>query len=60
MNCETSHSNNNTLRRAIKEVDEVTCRLVMVRRRASSESVAIGTTNGESGMCSSLNFMETS
>lgn len=37
-----------------------TCRLVMVRRRASSDSVDIGTANGESGMCSSLNLMEIS
>lgn len=37
-----------------------TCRLVMVRRRASSDRVDMGTVNGESGMCSSLNLMEIS
>lgn len=37
-----------------------TCRLAMVRRRASSDSVATGTMKGESGTCSSLNLMETS
>ena len=37
-----------------------TWRLVTVRRRASSEREATGTTKGLSGMCSSLNLMETS
>lgn len=37
-----------------------TWRLVTVRRRASSEWEATGTTKGLSGMCSSLNLMETS
>lgn len=37
-----------------------TWRLVTVSRRASSEREATGTTKGLSGMCSSLNLMETS
>lgn len=37
-----------------------TWRLVTVSLRASSEREATGTTKGLSGMCSSLNLMETS
>lgn len=42
------------------DLQSLTCRLVMVSRRASSDSDAMGTMKGLSGICSSLNLIDTS